>query len=106
MAKVEYQNEEDLVKSLTDLEVRKEELSKTVDAILNSEVINKKGLARVMKLLANYPKSPKQKLVNADEGALLTTMMEIKNVQVSMIMLIDAINRIANSKKQGETDEL
>lgn len=99
MAEVKYQNKEDLVTALQDLEVRKAELSKTVDVLVDSNAISKKGMGRVMKILSAYPSPPKQKLNEANEGALLSTMMEIKNVQVSMLMLIDAINTLS---KQGE----
>ena len=49
--------------------------------------------------LQGYPKVGKP-LVDADEGALLSLLMEIKQHQLSMMVIVDAINTLQTKGEQ------
>lgn len=97
--KVEYDNIESLAQSLQDLETRKNGVAKQAEMILESRQLSKKGLARVIRTLNGYPKVGKP-LVDADEGALLSLLMEIKQHQISMMVIVDAINTLQTKGEQ------
>lgn len=97
--KVEFDNVESLGNALQDLEVRKDGVARQANMILESNQLSKKGLARVLRSLNSYPRVGKP-LVDADEGALLSLLMEIKQHQLSMMVLVDAINTLQNKGEQ------
>lgn len=101
--KVQYENEQSLVEALNDLESRKNQVSKQANMIIESNKLSKKGLGRVMRALNDYPRV-KTKLTDPDEAALLTLSVEVKNHQLSMMVLVDAINTLQKQQQntQGE----
>lgn len=105
---VQYDSLESLTTALTDLEARKNGVAKQANLIIESNQLSKKGLGRVMRALNDYPRV-KTKLTDPDEAALLTLSVEVKNHQLSMMILVDAINTLQKQQEannKGEQNEL
>lgn len=83
---------EDLNQSKEDLALRKRELTKNMNVILDANIISSKGKNRVLNSIAGFPDNVK-KLTDGHESALVTILFEIKNVQIAMYTIQSAIDQ-------------
>lgn len=83
---------EELNQAKEDLALRKRELTKNMNVILDANIISSKGKNRVLQSIAGFPDSVK-KLTDGHESALVTILFEIKNVQIAMFTIQSAIDQ-------------
>lgn len=83
---------EQLEQSKKDLSVRKKELTKQVNLILEANQISSRGKNRIINSLAGFPDNI-VKLTDSHESALVSVLFEIKNVQIAMYAIESAIQQ-------------
>jgi hypothetical protein len=88
---------EELNQSKQDLALRKRELTKNMNNILEANIISSKGKNRVLNSIAGFPDNIKR-LTDGHEAALVTILFEIKNTQIAMFTIQSAIDQ------QGDTN--
>lgn len=84
---ITYSDLEALKQRMVDLQGIKQAVENQVSEILQSNQISKRGLARVIESLVSYPSPPKRKLTDEYEIAIHRLLMEVKQVQLTMLMI-------------------
>lgn len=87
---------EELQQSKEDLALRKREISRQVNLILEANAISSKGKNRVIQSLVGFPDNV-TKLTDTHEAALVSLLFEIKNVQIAMFTIQSAIEQKGES---------
>lgn len=83
---------EQLEQNKKDLSIRKKELTKQVNLILEANQISSRGKNRIINSLASFPDNI-VKLTDSHESALVSVLFEIKNVQIAMYAIESAIQQ-------------
>ena len=84
---ITYTDLEELKQRLVDLQQVKTAVEAQVNALLMENKISKRGLCRIVESLVAFPNPPKRKLTDVDEIAILKLLMEVKEVQLTMLMI-------------------
>ena len=105
---ITYSNLDDLKQRLVDLQSVKTAVEAQVNALLMENSISKRGLCRIIESLVSFPNPPKRKLTTPEEGAILKLLIEVKEVQLTMLMISVELSKHEQQEsvnQQTETKE-
>jgi hypothetical protein len=84
---ITYTDLDALKERLTDLQTIKIAVEAQVSELLQQNTISKRGLTRIIESLVSFPNPPKRKLTTPEEIAILKLLFEVKEVQLTMLMI-------------------
>lgn len=84
---ITYTDLDALKERLTDLQTIKTAVEAQVSELLQQNTISKRGLTRIIESLVSFPNPPKRKLTTPEEIAILKLLFEVKEVQLTMLMI-------------------
>lgn len=99
---ITYTDLEALKERLTDLQTIKSAVEAQVSELLQQNTISKRGMCRIIESLVSFPNPPKRKLTTPEEIAILKLLMEVKEVQLTMLMISVELSK---HEEQGVADK-